>query len=337
MGRFDSLLSDTRPFFSWSNKWFRMTVYAVGFILLLTLIIVLAVRHKGPASPNDLADQLKYDCHPDQQETNQGRIEANCKARGCVWLDHNKKDSLIPKCFFPADYVNYEVKSSNDVGRNKVIILGKTRRSTGFLRDVSQIKVEINDIDNDRLRLRITDVESNRWEPPLPILNNIVHEKPEGQNQYDVSIADGILMITRKRTGSLIIKTDLKKLIFADRFIQLINEVPSNSLYGLGETLDNHEKKVITGQDKDGRKRIKLFNYGDHPIREKASYGTHPFYLMYETKPTDAHGVLLINSNAMDIIMTHTPSLTYRVIGGVLDFYIFMGPTAMDVIARRRN
>ena len=44
-----------------------------------------------------------------------------------------------------------------------------------------------------------------------------------------------------------------------------------------------------------------------------------------------ASGVFLKNSNAMDIILQPTPAITYRTIGGVLDFYIFTGPSPAQV------
>lgn len=43
------------------------------------------------------------------------------------------------------------------------------------------------------------------------------------------------------------------------------------------------------------------------------------------------HGVMLMNSNGMDIAITQN-KLQYRVIGGVLDFYFFMGPTPLKVM-----
>ncbi|XP_077870025.1 lysosomal alpha-glucosidase-like [Saccoglossus kowalevskii] len=45
-----------------------------------------------------------------------------------------------------------------------------------------------------------------------------------------------------------------------------------------------------------------------------------------------SHGVFLKNSNAMDIVLQPAPALTYRTIGGILDFYIFLGPTPDLVI-----
>jgi alpha-glucosidase (family GH31 glycosyl hydrolase) len=44
------------------------------------------------------------------------------------------------------------------------------------------------------------------------------------------------------------------------------------------------------------------------------------------------HGVLLLNSNAMDYSFDPTPSLTIRTIGGILDFFVFLGPKPEQVI-----
>ncbi len=43
------------------------------------------------------------------------------------------------------------------------------------------------------------------------------------------------------------------------------------------------------------------------------------------------HGVMLMNSNGMDIAIT-SGTLQYRAIGGILDFYFLLGPSPMDVL-----
>ena len=43
------------------------------------------------------------------------------------------------------------------------------------------------------------------------------------------------------------------------------------------------------------------------------------------------HGVMILNSNAMDIEITSS-TLQIRAVGGVLDLYFFMGPSPMDVL-----
>ena len=43
------------------------------------------------------------------------------------------------------------------------------------------------------------------------------------------------------------------------------------------------------------------------------------------------HGVMLVNSNGMDVVLT-SDTLQFRAIGGILDLYLLMGPTPMDVL-----
>ncbi|CAI5765798.1 lysosomal alpha-glucosidase [Podarcis lilfordi] len=60
-------------------------------------------------------------------------------------------------------------------------------------------------------------------------------------------------------------------------------------------------------------------------------YGSHPFYLAMEDGGL-AHGVFLLNSNAMDVILQPSPALTWRTTGGILDFYVFLGPDPKSVV-----
>ncbi len=47
----------------------------------------------------------------------------------------------------------------------------------------------------------------------------------------------------------------------------------------------------------------------------------------------NAHGVWLRNSNGMDII-TSPQKVTFRTIGGILDVYVMLGPSAAAVVGQ---
>lgn len=62
-------------------------------------------------------------------------------------------------------------------------------------------------------------------------------------------------------------------------------------------------------------------------------YGTHPIYYEHRTDSGNSHGVLLLNSNGMDIKINNDDGqyLEYNVLGGVVDLYFLAGPTPFDV------
>ncbi|XP_009461231.1 PREDICTED: putative maltase-glucoamylase-like protein FLJ16351 [Nipponia nippon] len=102
----------------------------------------------------------------------------------------------------------------------------------------------------------------------------------------------------------------LVDLFFSNQYLQITTTVPSTSVYGFGE----HE-----------------LSRDQAPTSFANLYGVHPFYMCVEAD-SNAHGVLLLNSNAQDVSLSPNPSLTFRTIGGILDFYVFLGPTPENVI-----
>jgi alpha-glucosidase len=62
-------------------------------------------------------------------------------------------------------------------------------------------------------------------------------------------------------------------------------------------------------------------------------YGTHPVYYEHRAESGFSHGVLLLNSNGMDIKIDNDDGqyLEYNVIGGVIDLYFMAGPSPFDV------
>ncbi|XP_054716846.1 probable maltase-glucoamylase 2 [Uloborus diversus] len=64
---------------------------------------------------------------------------------------------------------------------------------------------------------------------------------------------------------------------------------------------------------------------------QKNLYGVHPFYLCVE-KDQKSHAVLLLNSNAMEATLMPAPAISFRTIGGVLDFFLIVGDNPEHVI-----
>ncbi|KFW84426.1 Lysosomal alpha-glucosidase, partial [Manacus vitellinus] len=132
------------------------------------------------------------------------------------------------------------------------------------------------------------------------------------------------VLLRRTATGTVLLNTTVAPLIFADQFLQISTSLPSRFLYGLGE----HRGSLLHSLDWN---TLTLWARDVAPTESFNLYGAHPFYLLME-EGGDAHGVFLLNSNAMEVALQPAPGLTWRTIGGVLDFYVFLGPDPNMVI-----
>ena len=95
-------------------------------------------------------------------------------------------------------------------------------------------------------------------------------------------------------------------------------------MYGLGEHKGTLRRST-------NYSRFSFYNEDRAPAYDKRLYGTHPLYINIEPDGS-ANGMWLLNSNAMDILLQPTPAITYRPIGGILDFFLFTGPFPADVV-----
>lgn len=265
----------------------------------------------------------RINCYPEENSSME-----KCKARGCIW-----KTSAIPNapsCYYPAAY-GYKASKVTDTSSGWTIDL---ERNTDYppqrpqSPDINKLRVEITYLSGHSLRWKIFDADKKRYEVPVHLTLPSTPETDEGKRLYRVQINQeppfGIQVI-RKDTGETIWDSSLPGFTFSDFFIEISTRLPSNYIYGLGETEHGSYKHDLN-----------FHTYGlfakDQPPGEKLnSYGVHPFYMGLE-KSKNAHGVLLLNSNAMDVTLQPTPALTYRTIGGILDFYMVLGPTPELVV-----
>ncbi|CAF3709824.1 unnamed protein product [Rotaria sordida] len=251
----------------------------------------------------------RFDCYPENDST----ID-KCLARKCCWRSSIQQtnstdfhDLDVPHCYYPTDFPTYEVISSDTTDFGQRIRIHKTQ-TTYMPHDIFNLTVDLIYETEQRFRIRIYDSIYVRYEVPLPVP---VVEKKADTTDYNVEVKSKpfSILVTRKSTGMILFDSSVSPLIFADQFIKISTRLSSPFLYGLGE----HRQPLL----------INITN------------SVHPFHINLERTPnnqTSAHGQFFLNSNAMDIDLQPLPALTYTTIGGIIDLYIFTGPTVQNVI-----
>ncbi|OAX43109.1 hypothetical protein K503DRAFT_779399, partial [Rhizopogon vinicolor AM-OR11-026] len=133
-------------------------------------------------------------------------------------------------------------------------------------------------------------------------------------------------------------------LVFEDQYLQVASALPyGTNIYGLGEVIASSGFRRDIGTDGGvGTIQTHWNRDGPDPI-DQNMYGSHPIYLEHRYNATtgkaSSSGVLLLGAAGSDIFL-QTPKnskvslIEYRLIGGILDFYFFSGPTDAEVIAQ---
>eukprot|EP01133_Synstelium_polycarpum_P016679 gene16679-19821_t len=198
----------------------------------------------------------------------------------------------------------------------------------------SQVPIIIYGPTPDILRVRIYDPKNKRWEVPLVNQMDLPTEMPSLVN-YNIRFSNtssSFGFVIERLDGTVLFDTttpddcSTNGLIFSDTYLEMTTSFATENpnLYGLGERTTNlrlNNSATYT-----------LFNrdWGTASTPDINLYGSHPFYLQLESTGA-AHGVFLLNSNAMDVAL-QPQSLTYKVVGGILDMFFFVGPTPSQVI-----
>ncbi|KAM6946338.1 sucrase-isomaltase, intestinal [Aplochiton taeniatus] len=268
-------------------------------------------------------ESQRFDCHPESNAD-----EAKCIARGCVWK--LSPTSKVPACFYPEGYgyVSGDVTETPsgmtlDITRNAMYRTSGRPDSP----DINTLRVEIHYLSGHLLQFKIYDPNNKRFEVPVPLDVPPTPENNEANRLYTVTVTKqpfGI-QVVRKSTGTKIWDSSVPGFTFSDMFIQISTRLPSNYVYGFGETEHATYRQDLNYHT------WGMFSKDQPPGYKMNCYGVHPFHMGLEDT-AHAHGVLLLNSNAMDVTFQPTPALTYRTIGGILDFYMVMGPTPEVVV-----
>uniref|UniRef100_A0A7N6BS47 alpha-glucosidase n=1 Tax=Anabas testudineus TaxID=64144 RepID=A0A7N6BS47_ANATE len=265
----------------------------------------------------------RLDCYPEENAD-----EEKCKARGCVW---RPSDTVhIPWCFYPEDY-GYSVTAAEETNSGMTVDITRNMKYKSSGRpdspDINTLRVEIRYHTSDMLQFKIWDPTTERYEVPVPLSVPDAPETDENKRLYKVLFTKNPfgIQVIRKSTGTTIWDSSLPGFTFSDMFIQVSTRLSSEFVYGFGETEHPTYKHNLNYHT------WGMFSKDQPPGYKLNCYGVHPFYMGLEDT-ADAHGVLLLNSNAMDVTFQPTPALTYRTLGGILDFYMVLGPTPEMVV-----
>ena len=149
------------------------------------------------------------------------------------------------------------------------------------------------------------------------------HSETDPVYNYNFDNAGGFSV--NRKNGDSIFDTTIAPIIFEDQFLQISSKINrDDTMYGFGEKFRDSTMLV-------DKQSTLAFFARDQPVEPGLNeYGTHPFFEVIETDGK-AFGVLLMNSNAMEVDF-QGDTMTYRTIGGVLDFYFFFGENPEHLI-----
>ncbi|XP_061049452.1 sucrase-isomaltase, intestinal [Eubalaena glacialis] len=262
----------------------------------------------------------KFTCYPDSDNATKQR----CEERGCLW-ETAPLGSKAPECYFPKEDNSYLVQSTHysSVGITADLQLNTVKARIKLPSDpIPTLHVEVKYHKDDMLQFKIYDPQNKRYEVPVPLNIPATPTSTYENRLYDVEIKENPfgIQIRRRSTGRVIWDSRLPGFAFNNQFIQISTRLPSEYIYGFGEVEHTAFKRDLNWHT------WGMFTRDQPPGYKLNSYGFHPYYMALEDE-SHAHGVLLLNSNAMDVTFQPTPALTYRIIGGILDFYMFLGPS----------
>ncbi|KAM4597980.1 lysosomal alpha-glucosidase isoform 2-T2 [Polymixia lowei] len=252
-----------------------------------------------------MALESRFDCARDRVLS-----QSECEERGCCYAPLSSSVPAGPPwCFYPRSYSGYRMGPFTPTARGQAATL--VRPSPSYLpKDISTLSLEVVEETASCLHLTLKDPSSRRYEVPLPTGKS----RRNGGTQdhlYEVDFHPDPFgfIVRRKSNGRVIVNTTVAPLLFADQYLQLSTTLASSLVSGLGE----HYTPLSLNLNWTS---LTLWNRDMAPHEEDGL----------------AHGVFLLNSNAMEVILQPTPALTWVAIGGILDLYIFLGPDPQSVV-----
>ncbi|XP_034449680.1 lysosomal alpha-glucosidase isoform X3 [Hippoglossus hippoglossus] len=275
-------------------------------------------RNTSMASKCTMAPASRFDCARDRALSRR-----QCEERGCCYAPL-PNSAGPPWCFYPSFYPGYQMGPLTPTMQGQAATL--TRAKPSYLpRDISTLSLEVTEEPAGCLHLTLKDPSSRRYEVELPA--GVPQSRADGDDAlYTTEYQSDPFgfIVRRKSNGKVIMNTTVAPLLFADQYLQLSTTLASSLVSGLGE----HYTSLLLDLNWTS---LTLWNRDMAPHADANLYGSHPFFLVQEEDGL-AHGVFLLNSNAIEVMLQPTPALTWVSTGGILDLYILLGPDPESVV-----
>lgn len=294
----------------------------------------------------------RLDCYPEP-----GANQAGCAARGCCWGEIDGSAG-IAFCYHPHKE-GYQLASSDITGTNTGISASLTWDDTTrgpYGSDPATLTLDVYEETDTRLRFRITDPSTTRHTVPGVVQAPTPTSKaPTPQYNYTLNAGAGTnpgtfgITVARRDSGEVLFDSTppttnsaaaprFNGLLYENQFLEISTSMPEEPvIYGLGEHIT--PLALATNYSDGAASAGQVYTLlardqgtPDHNPRGGTNlYASHPFFMVVNPSTGSAHGVFLLNSNAMDVVV-QPGALTYRITGGILDFYIFTGPSPEEVV-----
>ncbi|KAA8910594.1 alpha-glucosidase [Sphaerosporella brunnea] len=194
--------------------------------------------------------------------------------------------------------------------------------------DIPSLKLSVNYDTKERLHVKITDADNERYEVPEITLPRPAASSVNAKTAdlvFNLKDSPFSFSVSRRSTGEKLFDTAGTSLVFEDQYLQIATVLGDDPyIYGLGEHTENFRLPKNVNRTLWARDAYSV-------PADSNLYGTHPIYL--EHRESGTHGVFLLNSNGMDVNLgvENGMKLQYNVIGGIFDFYFLSGPTPQAV------
>ncbi|KAJ0051153.1 hypothetical protein NL108_014607, partial [Boleophthalmus pectinirostris] len=277
----------------------------------------------APAPPREgctvVPETWRFDCYPERGAIVTQEI---CESRNCCFVPGRTGQDGVPWCFYPPDFPSYSLVSMQPTPLGQKGVLQRQHK-TYYPGDIMRLQLEVFEETNSRLHVKITDASSPRYEVPIEV-PSATERAQTPEYVLELSKEPFGVIVSRRSTGAVLVNTSVAPLLYTDQYLQMSSSLTSQYIYGLGEHRSSFQHDLQWNT-------LTMWARDVPPTEKTNLYGVHPFYLGLEEGGL-AHGFFLLNSNAMDVVLQPAPAITWRTIGGVLDFYLFLGPEPASVV-----